>query len=149
MRRATQTTRYAVAILAGGFLLSVGCGGNGLPMTPVSGKVTFDGGPPPAAGRITFTPSEITDDLPRRPGLGRFGTDGEFVVTSFREGDGLVPGTYEVKVSCLSGLPDVTKRDATAALSYVAPGFQPEPVIVTRGRAVEVAFDVPRNPAVN
>jgi hypothetical protein len=141
--------RLVPALLMGVCLLAIGCGGNGLPMTAVSGKVTFDGAPPPAGGRITFTPTEVSGDLPRRPGLGRFNTDGTFVVSSFREGDGLVPGAYRVKVSCLKGLPDVTQRDSSA-ISYVAPGHEPEPLVIERDSGpIEVHYDVPKNPRLN
>lgn len=125
--------------------LAVGCGG-GPSMVPVTGTITFDGGPPPAAGRVTFTPTETYGDRPSRPGMGRFDTDGEFVVTSFQEGDGLAPGRYTVKVSCLSGLPDVTQRDASASVSYVKPGYRPDPLVVeTESGPIELNLDVPKN----
>ncbi|TWT94120.1 hypothetical protein Pla108_38320 [Botrimarina colliarenosi] len=145
-----ECLRYAMALTTGVCLIAIGCGGNGLPMIPVSGVVTFDGGPPPAGGRITFTPTEVLEGLPRRPGLGRFDSQGTFVVSSFRDGDGLVPGTYKVKVSCLRGLPDVSQRDSTASVSYVAPGYEPDPLVVEKdSRAMEVQFDVPINPRLN
>lgn len=125
-------------------LVALGCGGNGLPMVPVSGKVTFNGGEPPAEGRITFTPTETFGGLPRRPGLGRFGRDGAFVVSSFRDGDGLTPGRYRVRVNCLSGLPDVTKRDSTADLSYVPANYQPEDLVIEMdSEAIDLTYDVP------
>jgi len=132
------------ALLASALLI-VGCGERRLSMVPVSGEVTFDGGPPPAAGRISFSPNETFGDLPRRPGMAQFGTDGKFQVTSFREGDGLVPGRYRVKVSCLSGLPDITKRDSTESVSYVAPGYEPDELIVEIGsNPIVVNYDVPQ-----
>jgi hypothetical protein len=121
-----------------------GCGGNALSLVPVSGKVTFSGGPCPAAGNVGFTPIEVEPGLPRRPGSGQFREDGTFQVTSFKKGDGLVPGRYRVTVMCFSGLPDPTSRDPWGDVSYVPKDFQaPELVVQKRGDAVEVTYDVP------
>jgi hypothetical protein len=122
-----------------------GCGrGNGLPMVPVSGQVTFAGGPCPAPGTVNFSPVAPEPGLPRRPASGTFQSDGRFVATSFSEGDGLVPGTYRISISCDSGLPNPWSKDPWGDVSYVPKGFQPpELVVAVDSDAVELAYDVP------
>jgi hypothetical protein len=118
--------------------------GNGLPMVPVSGKVTFAGGTCPAPGNVTFTPIEVDAGLPRRPGSGLFKTDGQLVVSSFSEGDGLVPGRYKVTITCYSGLPDPRSKDPWGDVSYVPRTYQPPELLVKAdGGPVEVSYDVP------
>ncbi len=132
--------------LAIGFVLIalVGCGrDNGLQIVPVSGKVTFAGGPCPAAGTVTFTPLEVAAGLPRRPASGTFHEDGTFFVTSFKKGDGLIPGRYKVTVSCDSGLPDPRSPDPWGDVSYVAKGYEPPELVVEAGSdPIEVNYDV-------
>jgi hypothetical protein len=127
-------------------LLSPGCGSRSdLPLVPVSGTVTFAGGPCPSPGSIAFMPGSGSsgNGLPNRPGSARFDTDGKFVVTSFHEGDGLLPGTYGVNISChdskyVPGTPNA------ASLDHMPPGFRPDDLVVKQGQAaIEVNYDVP------
>lgn len=123
---------------------ALGCSRNELPMVPVRGRITFAGGPCPAIGNITCTPIDVEAGLPRRPGSARFHQDGQFDITSFRKGDGLLPGRYKVSITCLSGLPDPSKPDPWADVSYVPSNFQPPELVVSRGeKAVELTYDVP------
>ncbi len=137
--------RFVLVFLAVAFS-TVGCGpGNPLQIVPVSGTITFDGQPCPAAGRVGFTPLESAPGLPRRPGAGPFDVDGKFQVTSFEEGDGLVPGRYSVRVRCYSGpITDMTSDDMLADLSYVAEGYKAEEVTIEPGDdPVVLNLDVP------
>jgi len=121
-----------------------GCGGNDLSMVPVTGKITFNNGPCPAVGNIGFAPIDVAPGLPHRPGSGQFHEDGAFQVTSFKKGDGLVPGRYRVTVMCYSGLPNPTSRDPWGDVSYVPKDYQaPELVVEKGGEAIEVNYDVP------
>ena len=122
-----------------------GCGDSGLPVVPVSGKITFAGGPPPKAGTVTFVPIAVDAGMPNRPGNAVFDQQGDFQVTSFKENDGLVPGTYHARVSCWSGTPSSSDPGSFERLNYVPADFQPEPVIVQADADnVEVAIDVPK-----
>jgi hypothetical protein len=123
-----------------------GCGKSGLPMVPVSGKITFVGAPPPAAGSIAFNPISAQNGLPRRPGTAQFGTDGVFRVTSFKQNDGLLPGKYSARIECWKGNP-ATSSDPNAfeRLNFVPKDFQPALVAIEAGSgAVEVNIDVPK-----
>ncbi len=124
--------------LAGQATLSVllaamlaGCGGSDQGLVPVSGKVTFDEGPVPAAGRLLFVPAEGAQGL--RPAFASFDTSGSFTVQSFRPGDGLESGDYRVGVTCwkvqptmggprgVSYLPKKYKNPTTSGLQLTVP----------------------------
>jgi hypothetical protein len=78
---------------------AAGCGHDHPELVPVRGKVTLDGGPWPKDGFVNFTPTEPAKGLPRKPGSGRFGPDGAFVVRT-GEYEGLLPGEYRISVTC-------------------------------------------------
>jgi hypothetical protein len=83
-----------------------------------------------------------------RPATGEFDTDGTLTVTTFKKGDGLLPGTYKVAVSCWEIPPRM--GSPVAAKSYVptryrsaaSSGFE---VTVSPGQSrVEVNIDIPK-----
>jgi hypothetical protein len=135
------------AILLSVCLAAVGCSSSEMPTVPVSGRVTFAGGPPPARGSITFMPHSGSNPagLPSKPGSAQFETDGRFVVTSFEQGDGLLPGTYGVSVSCIKDYQNLSSNpDAVAVRDYVPQNYRPEDLVVKEGQdAIEVTYDVP------
>ena len=122
--------------------VTIGCGTDRPDTVKASGTVTFDGGKPPAGGMIFFAPITVAEGFPRRPGRATFDTDGTFTVTSFSDGDGLVPGTYRVSVECWQTPPDAA---GTPGISYVADDFSPENVSipVDEGRQT-IDLDVPK-----
>jgi hypothetical protein len=126
-------------------IVSVGCSGTGLPIVPVNGKVTFAGGPPPKPGTITFTPITVEPGMPNRPGNAAFDEQGTFQVTSFKENDGLVPGTYHANIACWTGTPSSGDPSSFQRLNLVPAGFEPEPIKVDADAdVVEVIIDVPK-----
>lgn len=74
-----------------------GCGGSEAsysgPMIPVKGIVRFRGAPL-VRGTITFEPEDIG-----REAHGEIQNDGTFVITTFKDGDGVVPGTFRVAIN--------------------------------------------------
>lgn len=120
-----------------------GCENDPLKKVQVRGTVTFDGGPCPEEGRVTFSPVEIPEGLPKRPAIGGFNTDGAYEAMSFRPGDGIVPGKYKVAVACfdsskLSGAPsDAEYRNA----SYVSEDFEPLELVIEPGSSA-ITFDI-------
>ena len=111
---------------------------------PVSGDVTFDGGPPPDVGTIVFKPESVAEGFPHRSGRATFSTDGKFVVTSFQKGDGLAPGEYMVEVSCYRGAPKIGTKDPFGDASYIDKSYVPAKLVVeSDSDAMEVKFDVP------
>ncbi|MDR3636204.1 MAG: hypothetical protein P4L84_20550 [Isosphaeraceae bacterium] len=73
-----------------------GCGSSSsrqLPLTlPVRGKVTYRG-KPLTEGKVKFEPDA------GRSASGHIHSDGTYVLTTFKEGDGAVPGVHRVAVT--------------------------------------------------
>lgn len=148
MINAMNNAVHVVPFLLGIALL--GCSKDPLQKVHVHGKVTFDGQACPGPGRVTFSPIEVAAGMPNRMGSGKFDTNGEYEATSFRPGDGLVPGRYKVGVACfdssmLSGAPG---DEEFLRASYVRESFQPPELVVEPGSGpIEFDLDVPlRNP---
>jgi hypothetical protein len=111
---------------------------------PVSGKVTFGHGPCPAAGSIAFAPVATSEGVARRPATATFSTDGKFQATSFKSGDGLLPGRYRVMVSCWTGEPTNSDPSSFERFNSVPRNYQPQEIVVEPGaKAMELAIDVP------
>lgn len=128
-----------------GLLLIGGCGSDRPITVPVSGHITFGGGACPAEGTIVFSPIAVEKGLPRRPGTARFQPDGAFTVTSFHEGDGLIPGHYRPIVSCWKGEPRNEDPSSFERLNNVPSNYKPEEVVVAPSdNAVVVKLDVPK-----
>jgi hypothetical protein len=76
-----------------------GCGARGagtLPdLVPVKGKVTFKG-EPLSKGTVHFEPDDFG-----RPASGKLKADGSFVLTTLKEGDGVVAGHHRVSITDL------------------------------------------------
>jgi hypothetical protein len=134
---------YVICVSA----IVAGCNDNGLPLVPVHGKVTFAGGPPPKPGSIAFAPIEIADGLPHRPGTASFDNSGEFEVTSFRPGDGLIEGTYQATIDCWLKSPTASDPSTFERFNAVPKGYNPPPIEVKSDAGeVEVVIDVPKKP---
>lgn len=102
-------------------LALTGCWNN-LPQTiRVSGRVTFDGRPPPAIGTVYFLPIEAGEGFPSRPATGDFGPDGLFRATTFEPGDGLMPGKYLMAIECWESPPNMSGNPVK---SYVPTKYQ-------------------------
>jgi hypothetical protein len=69
-----------------------GCGSSG--PVPVRGVATLNGQPLPY-GQVAFQPTDLNVG---RPALARINSDGTFAATTFKDGDGLLPGTYRMAV---------------------------------------------------
>jgi hypothetical protein len=141
MRLPSSVFRLAVASIV--CLLLAGCSDQGMSTTKVSGRILFNGGPPPEAGTIAFSlvPGTGVEGLPYRPGSAPFGKDGNFVVNSFGNGDGLLPGTYRVRITCLSGPPSMGPLEQ---LSYVPLDWMPDELVITGNEgSVTADYDVP------
>jgi hypothetical protein len=84
------TYRLVTAAAMAMAMAAAGCGGDGIPREPVSGKVTLDGSPLDS-GLIAFTPADNT-----RPPAGTAIQDGRY---SIGRGDGPAPGPHTVTIS--------------------------------------------------
>jgi hypothetical protein len=97
LRRICGRTVVAALVLVS-LLLSGGCGHSGPETVAIQGKLTFEGGKVPPHCTVYFQPQQAAKGLPLRPANSKIDDQGRFTVTSFRRGDGLVPGTYGVTV---------------------------------------------------
>jgi hypothetical protein len=95
----------ACAALAAGLLcLTAGCGGDGLPVAPAQGTVTYNG-KPLEFGSVLFEP--VVKGPPARADIQ---PDGTFVLGTYSTSDGAVIGKHKVRITCFD-----TQR----------PGYQP------------------------
>jgi hypothetical protein len=125
-------------------LLTAGCGGSYEGLVPVSGTVTFDGSPPPAAGFVSFIPKERVAGRPVRPATATFDQSGAYQATSFKVGDGLFPGRYTATVTCNKHDLDYSKKDPFSDASHIADSYKPKEIVVEEGSdALTVDLDVP------
>ena len=92
----TNSVRFVLAATV--VVLLVGCGPGGPETIPIHGTVKLENGKVPGNCTVYFQPTEVADGDPLRPATANVDEAGEFEVTSFHEGDGLVPGTYQVKI---------------------------------------------------
>lgn len=138
----------SAALLAA--LAAPGCGSNGL--VPIEGRVTVAGATPPARGHLFFVPREMSVDQKHDrdgplPGTALCATDGTFKASTFVEGDGLRPGTYEVRFECAAGPPaakfDVSTHDAPVKTAVPAGFVAPDLVVPPSGpRPIRYDLDV-------
>jgi hypothetical protein len=139
IRRSGSPIRYCAILLMVACLS--GCGDSGPVTKTVQGTITFKGGPPPATGKITLAPVEVTEPFPRRPARGDFDEKGNFTLTTFDSGDGIIPGRYSVNVTCWREKPTLETRQSA---NYVPPNFEHEVTIAADAdEPVEIAINVP------
>lgn len=130
--------KVAIGCLATASFLFLGCKKSDRPKTiPVTGTVTFTGEQPENPGALFFAPLEVEEGYPRRGGRAMFDTDGAFAATSFEDGDGLVPGTYKVRVESWKRPP--TMNDP--GVSYIPKGFEAEDIVVS-SEEKSIAYDL-------
>jgi hypothetical protein len=137
-----KALRAAIPLLC--FLLVgvIGACTRGGPETvTVRGTVEFDGRPQPSVCSVFFAPLEVAGDAPRRPALAKLSPEGTFSVTSFKPGDGLVPGTYRVKIEYYDLKPG---GNPDSESGWARQEFQPGELTVESGQAaIEAAYVVP------
>lgn len=126
----------SIAVVA--LIVMTGCSRS--PVVPVSGKVIFPDREIPEVCRLTFVPSVVPEDVGGgesgvRPGGATMEPDGTYRLSPFKGVEGLLPGTYKVRVSYFdlkkNGNPD---REG----DWRETSFEAEELVVEAGsRAVE------------
>jgi hypothetical protein len=119
-----------------------GCGKSDVVTKQVQGTITFEGQAPPTNGKITFAPIEAAPSFPRRSASGEFDASGTFTLTTFKPGDGIIPGRYQTNILCWREKPTLeTKLTA----NYVPPDFQHEVTIdADADEPIDLRIDVPK-----
>ena len=136
----------SVLFLFAGLSLLSGCGSKKVPLTPVSGTVTYKG----AAlkfGTVFFVPKGSGAEMPK----GTIQSDGSFKMGTYKDSDGSPLGDFYIRVTCLdTQSPDYvvpTDREPMPGKSLI-PSKHSEPcgggleVTVTKGMApLELKLD--------
>ncbi len=106
----------ALALIAASVLATcVGCTGSGRPaLASVKGRVTYQG-KPVVEGQIIFQSDKC------RTAIGNIGPDGSYLLTTYKSGDGAMPGRYTVTVNAMrsTGTRPKSPRDE------ISPDFKP------------------------
>jgi hypothetical protein len=143
-------TRTLHSLLLTALLLPLlaGCGPSRPETVPVTGKITYGGGPWPTKGTIYFVTKQAAKGFPGRPGQADFSPDGSFSVESFEGTPGLMPGTYAIRVECWEVAPSM--ESSTLAKSWLpkelaANGLLKDELVIEPGSAAKVVnLDVPK-----
>ncbi|MEI6256946.1 MAG: hypothetical protein WCQ77_09920 [Planctomycetota bacterium] len=132
--------RFVLAAVAAAVLPQAGgCDWSSRGTVPVSGRVTFGGAAPEKPCVVCFVPEPGVNGgaTSQRAGFAETRPDGSYTATSFKPGDGLLPGTYTVRLECWK----VRGNHDKEGVSFVPKGFTPPAVVVTEG-AGSVAYSV-------
>jgi hypothetical protein len=106
------------ATLAFALLTCLGCGkDSGHGVYPVHGRVLYNG-KPVANAQVTFHPVGDVKRDTIRP-VGKVDEQGNFKLTSFKNGDGAAPGEYQVTVVWLLAKPFRPGSDETVSANYL------------------------------
>ena len=129
-------------------LLVVGAAGCGNPRTvPVSGRVTLEGAPvgskpvPMWPAKISFKPTETGADSPLRPASSKLDGDGNYELSTFEPGDGVMPGDYQV-VILSPGDEVVPGENHSVTVSIQSDATEPEVWEVPSGEAGQSGLSV-------
>ncbi len=111
--------RFVTMVLCLAFGSAAGGCGERLPeVVPVSGTVTWQG-EPLTDGTVVLHPKGAAEELPRRPATGSLDDAGRYRVSTFRTGDGALPGEYYVLVHSYLSEPSDAADDDTLVPEYV------------------------------
>lgn len=116
-----MSTRARGPVVFALLVLAAGCGKGDPAPIPVSGKVTLDGGKVPGPGFIYFTTDGSGKVVTSRPGTAEFDAEGNYRAKTFADGDGLLPGRYQLRVDCWKTAPNM---DGKPVVSFLPPRYQ-------------------------
>ena len=152
-----NNTIFGMASRGSSFLLLLGCGlaliaidtgcsRNGPEIIPIRGTITFGGGSWPKPGVLYLTAESPASNATTRPAIAKFDADGNVTVTTFKTGDGLMPGRYRIAVECWEIPPkmgDRTPPKSYVPARYTSPGSSGLALTVEPGQTfVAMNFDV-------
>lgn len=106
-RNPAQMWRTQGFILACSIASIIGCGPSGPVMTPVRGTVEY-GGDTLTNGKITFSPKDPKEG---RVAESDIAEDGTFSLSTYKNGDGAIVGTYKVSIVSTKEGTEVLEKD--------------------------------------
>jgi hypothetical protein len=119
LRSAVPPFRFSMLALALMFF-TFGCGKPKYEIVKVQGTVTYQG-QPLKQGDISFIPEQVEGDGLRRMAVSAINDQGEYVLNSFKPGDGVIPGEYKVIIVSRDKASTEASDAEIAALKWHAP----------------------------
>jgi hypothetical protein len=117
--------RWSVLLLAGAACLVQGCG-SGYPTTvSIQGTITYRG-KPINKGEVQFSPKEDATGKPRRLAVGEVDAQGNYSLSTFTKGDGILPGEYVVTITLPKRKSGVEVVEGAAATEQFVPAIYSE-----------------------
>jgi len=101
-------------------LFAPGCGKSKYEIVKVQGTVSYQG-QPLKQGDISFIPVQVEGDGLRRMAVSAINDQGEYVLNSFKPGDGVIPGEYKVIIVSRDKASTEASDAEIAALKWHAP----------------------------
>ena len=122
-------------------MLLGGCGPSGPTTVPMSGTVTING-TPLTIGVVRFNP---VDPEVGRPAEGAIDAEGKFTISTFKSGDGAIPGDYNITIISMLEDADTQQKDQGLGISgkSAIPKKYNDPE--TSGLSETVVLGQPRN----
>ncbi len=127
--RSTRVARVLVCLLASSCIAACGRTDSRPETARVNGTVTYEG-QPLTTGRVSFVKRTNAGGSYSRPAVGVIDERGRYEMTTFTEGDGVVPGEYVVVVESLGA--ELDPED-------FAKGLERESLIPERFASVETS----------
>jgi hypothetical protein len=115
MRSATAAARPVCRAAA--LLLLFGAVGCGARPYPVRGNVTLEDGTPVMAGMVTFETKDAEKPVTARA---QINPDGSYELSTYKPGDGALPGVYRVAVTPAAQSPDLPATKPTYDERYTS-----------------------------
>ena len=131
-RYQTNMARFAsIHFLVFFLIIATGCSNKTQPV-PTSGRVTIDGAPVGAnnyttrPAKISFLPIKSREGITLHPAMSLLDREGKYKLSTFKAGDGVLPGEYNVVIISLLSGPSIADPNAPEILEipkyYGIPG---------------------------
>jgi hypothetical protein len=133
---------FSFSVLALALMLfASGCGKPKYEIVRVQGTVTYQG-QPLEQGDISFIPVQVEGDGLRRMAVSAINEQGEYVLNSFKPGDGVIPGEYKVMIVSRDKASSEASDAEIAALKWHAPKVYAE--VATTPLKATISSDAPQ-----
>jgi hypothetical protein len=101
-------------------ICALGCNKTSYEIVKVQGTVSYKG-QPLTKGDISFIPIQVEEGAMRRMGVSAINEKGEYVINSFKPGDGVIPGEYKIIIISRDKASAEASDEEIAARKWYAP----------------------------